>query len=196
MEPKFYDLSVNGRLAQVAAKAGLSEKETMALKGDAGLMVEQADHMVENVVGVFGLPLGVAQNFVVNGREVLVPMVIEEPSVVAGASFMARLARSGGGFKAQADCPRDDRSNAAPGCGRLEQGAPGPARTQGCPAGRGRRDRPGAQAPGRRPARSGGAPDRRIAAGAVPGAAPDLRRAGCDGRQRGQYGRGAAGAAG
>jgi hydroxymethylglutaryl-CoA reductase len=105
MEPKFYNLPVNERLAQVAAKANLSEKETAALKGDAGLTVEQADHMVENVVGVYGLPLGVAQNFVVNGREVLVPMVIEEPSVVAGASFMARLARSGGGFKAQATAP-------------------------------------------------------------------------------------------
>ncbi len=105
MEPKFYNLPVNERLAQVAGKADLSEKETAALRGDAGLSVEQADHMVENVVGVYGLPLGVAQNFVVNGREVLVPMVIEEPSVVAGASFMARLARSGGGFKAQATAP-------------------------------------------------------------------------------------------
>jgi len=61
--------------------------------------------MIENVVGVYGLPLGIAQNFVVNGREVLVPMVIEEPSVVAGASFMARLARPAGGFTAQAGAP-------------------------------------------------------------------------------------------
>jgi hydroxymethylglutaryl-CoA reductase len=61
--------------------------------------------MVENVVGVYALPLGIAQNFVVNGRPVLVPMVIEEPSVIAGASFMARLAQSGGGFFAQADPP-------------------------------------------------------------------------------------------
>ena len=104
-EPKFYNLSLSERLALVAAKANLSERETSALQGDGGLAVEQADHMVENVVGVFGLPLGVAQNFVVNGREVWVPMVIEEPSVVAGASFMARLARSGGGFKAQATAP-------------------------------------------------------------------------------------------
>jgi hydroxymethylglutaryl-CoA reductase len=56
--------------------------------------------MVENVVGVFGLPLGIALNFVVNGQDVLVPMAIEEPSVIAGASFMARLARAGGGFTA------------------------------------------------------------------------------------------------
>ena len=70
-----------------------------AFSGAAGLTPEQADHMIENAVGVFGLPLGVAMNFVVNGREVLVPMAIEEPSVVAGASFMAKLARAGGGFR-------------------------------------------------------------------------------------------------
>jgi hydroxymethylglutaryl-CoA reductase len=59
--------------------------------------------MVENAIGVFGLPLGLATNFIVNGRERLVPMVIEEPSVVAGASYMAKLARAGGGFHASAD---------------------------------------------------------------------------------------------
>jgi hydroxymethylglutaryl-CoA reductase len=61
--------------------------------------------MVENVVGIYPLPLGIALNFVVNGRDVLVPMVVEEPSVVAGASFMAKLARSGGGFKAETTEP-------------------------------------------------------------------------------------------
>ena len=61
--------------------------------------------MVENAIGVFGLPLGIARNFLVNGKDVLVPMVIEEPSVIAGASFMAKLARAGGGFTAQADAP-------------------------------------------------------------------------------------------
>jgi hydroxymethylglutaryl-CoA reductase len=59
--------------------------------------------MIENVVGVFGLPLGIAANFLVNEREVLVPMAIEEPSVVAGASHMARLVRDSGGFQAKAD---------------------------------------------------------------------------------------------
>ena len=62
--------------------------------------------MIENAVGVFGLPLGMAMNFVVNGREVLVPMAIEEPSVVAGASFMAKLARAGGGFRATSNEPQ------------------------------------------------------------------------------------------
>ena len=61
--------------------------------------------MIENVVGVFSLPLGIALNFMVNGREVLVPMAVEEPSIVAGASFMAKLARAGGGFSAHTTAP-------------------------------------------------------------------------------------------
>jgi hydroxymethylglutaryl-CoA reductase len=61
--------------------------------------------MVENAIGTYALPLGIAQNFVVNGRPVLIPMVIEEPSVIAGASFMAKLARSGGGFSAISSAP-------------------------------------------------------------------------------------------
>ena len=81
----------------------LSAEDIAALSGQAGLTAEQADPMIENVVGIYALPLGIALNFIVNGREVLVPMAIEEPSVVAGASFMARLARAGGGFTAQAD---------------------------------------------------------------------------------------------
>ncbi len=102
---RFYNLTLPERLRRVAEQAGLAPDELDALGGRAGLQPEQADHMIENVVGVYALPLGIAQNFVVNGREVLVPMVIEEPSVVAGASFMARLARSGGGFVAQASAP-------------------------------------------------------------------------------------------
>jgi hydroxymethylglutaryl-CoA reductase len=101
---KFYNLSVDERLDEVARTAGLSDAERQAL-GPGGLAADQADHMVENVVGVYGLPLGVAQNFRVNGRDLLVPMVIEEPSVVAGASFMAKLARAAGGFTAETDSP-------------------------------------------------------------------------------------------
>jgi hydroxymethylglutaryl-CoA reductase len=62
-------------------------------------------HMVENVIGTYSLPLGIGLNFQVNGRDVLIPMVIEEPSVVAGASFMAKLARTGGGFMATSTEP-------------------------------------------------------------------------------------------
>ena len=102
---RFYNLTLPERLQRIGEQAGLSAEELAILSGAAGLQPEQADHMVENVVGVYSLPLGIAQNFVVNGRPVLVPMVIEEPSVVAGASFMARLAKAGGGFFAQADPP-------------------------------------------------------------------------------------------
>src|SRR5512139_2935287 len=103
--PGFYNLSLEERLAELERRCGLSAEELAALSGQSGLTIEQADHMIENVVGMHALPLGIALNFVVNGREVLVPMAIEEPSVVAGASFMAKLARSGGGFIAQADPP-------------------------------------------------------------------------------------------
>jgi hydroxymethylglutaryl-CoA reductase len=101
----FYNLSLEERLAELAERGELSPDDVAALSGKAGLTSEQADHMIENVVGIHALPLGIALNFIVNGREVLVPMAIEEPSVVAGASFMAKLARAGGGFIAQADPP-------------------------------------------------------------------------------------------
>lgn len=101
--PGFYDLPLEERLQAAGRAAGLEAETLAALR--AGLTPALADAMVENVIGVFGLPLGLAVNFVVNGRELLVPMAIEEPSVVAGASFMARLARAGGGFQAEAGAP-------------------------------------------------------------------------------------------
>jgi hydroxymethylglutaryl-CoA reductase len=94
----FYRRSLEERLATVAQWAELDEEEQAVLRGAAGLDLSIADHMIENVVGIHGLPLGIATNFRINGRDVLVPMAIEEPSVVAGASFAARLAREGGGF--------------------------------------------------------------------------------------------------
>ncbi|NMB87340.1 MAG: hydroxymethylglutaryl-CoA reductase, degradative [Chloroflexi bacterium] len=97
---KFYELGLDERREWLGQQAGLSADELAALGGAAGLDPEQADHMIENVVGTFNLPLGIAQHFIINDRPVLVPMAIEEPSVVAGASFMARLAQSGGGFHA------------------------------------------------------------------------------------------------
>ncbi len=100
--PGFYNLSLEERLANLANY--LDPQELSAI-GGAGLTIEQADHMIENVIGLHPLPLGLALNFVVNGREMLVPMAIEEPSVVAGASFMAKLARTGGGFTAHTSPP-------------------------------------------------------------------------------------------
>lgn len=102
---KFYNLSLEERARWLMEKTGLSVDELASLTGTGGLSVDQANHMIENVIGLHMLPLGIAQNFIINGREVLVPMAIEEPSVVAGASFMARLARSGGGFTAHTTAP-------------------------------------------------------------------------------------------
>jgi hydroxymethylglutaryl-CoA reductase len=100
----FYDRSTEERLAMLCEHCELGAEE-MARLHAAGLGLERADQMIENVVGVHGLPLGIATNFQVNGRDVLVPMAIEEPSVVAGASLAARLARAGGGFQASASEP-------------------------------------------------------------------------------------------
>src|SRR4030043_1719400 len=101
----FYSLPLEQRLSELAKRGELSAQETAALSGQAGLTPEQADHMIENVVGTYALPLGIALNLLVNGRDVFVPMAIEEPSVVAGASFMAKLARAGGGFLATTTPP-------------------------------------------------------------------------------------------
>ncbi len=101
----FYNLSLGERLDKLAEAVGLGSDALAAFRTLNGLADEQADHMVENAVGTFSLPLGIGLNFVVNGREVLIPMAIEEPSVVAGASFMAKLARAGGGFTATMSAP-------------------------------------------------------------------------------------------
>lgn len=95
----FYNLTPAERKQIIANWAELTPEQVAAL--ETGLTLAQADKMVENVIGVYGLPLGIATNFLINGQEILVPMVIEEPSVVAGASFAARLARAGGGFHAE-----------------------------------------------------------------------------------------------
>jgi len=104
-EKKFYNLSPQARLQRLLLDTHLSESEAAALSGAQGLRLEQADHMIENVVGVFSLPLGIARNFKVNGREVPIPMAVEEPSIVAGASFMAKLALGTGGFFASTTRP-------------------------------------------------------------------------------------------
>jgi hydroxymethylglutaryl-CoA reductase len=101
----FYNLPLGERLQKLADAAELSPEELASFQ-TGGLTPDQADHMVENAIGTFGLPLGIGLNFVVNGREVLVPMTIEEPSVIAGASFMAKLARAGGGFIATTSEPQ------------------------------------------------------------------------------------------
>ncbi len=93
-----YRMSVEDRIDALAARGWLDAAAVSRLQAgaaDSGV----ADRMVENVIGVFGLPLAVAPNFTINGRDFVVPMVVEEPSVVAGVSGAAKLARAGGGFE-------------------------------------------------------------------------------------------------
>jgi hydroxymethylglutaryl-CoA reductase len=104
-ETKFYNMSLEERHAWLQRTQNLDPQTISILSGANGLKIDQADHMIENVIGTFSLPLGIAQNFIVNGREVLIPMVLEEPSVVASASYMAKLARSSGGFFAHTTAP-------------------------------------------------------------------------------------------
>lgn len=92
----FYRRSLADRLALLAETVDLSEAEREALI--TSLSVAQADKMIENVIGRYNLPFGLGLNFLVNDKEYLVPMVVEEPSVVAAVSFAAKLARHGGGF--------------------------------------------------------------------------------------------------
>jgi hydroxymethylglutaryl-CoA reductase len=97
----FYQLSPHERLNAVKSFDGLNQQDILALRGgDHVLTVERADKMIENVIGTFNLPMGVATNFRINGRDILIPMVVEEPSIVAGASYAARMVRDGGGFEA------------------------------------------------------------------------------------------------
>ncbi|WP_431869512.1 hydroxymethylglutaryl-CoA reductase, degradative [Nocardiopsis eucommiae] len=100
----FRSLSVQERRASLASVSGLDASVFDALD-QHGLSVAAADHMIENAVGVMGVPVGVATNFTVNGRDVLVPMATEESSVVAAASNAARIARVLGGFHTSATGP-------------------------------------------------------------------------------------------
>ena len=102
----FYNMTLNERRAKLEEETATSlTPESLLPFATGGLSLEAADHMIENVIGLYSLPLGIALNFQVNGRDVLVPMTLEEPSVVAGASFMAKLARAGGGFTATTTDP-------------------------------------------------------------------------------------------
>jgi hydroxymethylglutaryl-CoA reductase len=102
--PGFYKLSLEERVAVVGEWAGLDAAERDLLL-EQGLPATQANHMVENAVGTFSLPLGIAANFLINGRDYLVPMAIEEPSVVAAVSSAAKLVRAGGGFETETTDP-------------------------------------------------------------------------------------------
>jgi hydroxymethylglutaryl-CoA reductase len=99
----FYKLPPDERLRAAAEQAGITPEEVSQV--ETGLELVQADKMVENVIGMFQVPLGIATNFVIDGREVLIPMATEEPSVIAAASNGARMAREAGGFSTSCTGP-------------------------------------------------------------------------------------------
>jgi hydroxymethylglutaryl-CoA reductase len=102
----FYQLNPFERLQMVKSFDGLGEEDLRTLHGGQGILsVERADKMIENVIGTYNLPLGIATNFQINGRDYLIPMVVEEPSIVAGASYAAKMVREGGGFEASSTEP-------------------------------------------------------------------------------------------
>jgi len=94
----FYKLSIDERLKVVKEFADLTDEEIGMLKASSSLSLELADRMIENVIGVFPMPMGIAVNFLINRKDYLIPMVIEEPSVVAAASYGAKMTRSKGGI--------------------------------------------------------------------------------------------------
>ena len=100
---KFFAKSRRERLDIIKKFAKLTDKEVKQLENSGGITFEKADKMVENAIGTFSLPLGIATNFTINDKDYLVPMVIEEPSVIAAASKAAKIAKIHGGFKAEAD---------------------------------------------------------------------------------------------
>lgn len=103
--PGFYKLTVNERLQKLKEFAKLSDEEIALLKKTGALDIETANRMIENVVGTTQLPFGLAMNFLINGKDYIIPMSVEEPSIVAAASNAAKIARPSGGFKTDSDEP-------------------------------------------------------------------------------------------
>jgi len=100
--PGFHKLSIDERIRKVKEFAGLSDEDIEVLTKTGSLSLEIAERMIENVIGTLELPLGIATNFLINGKDYLIPMAIEEPSVVAAASNAAKMCRKGGGLHALA----------------------------------------------------------------------------------------------
>jgi hydroxymethylglutaryl-CoA reductase len=101
----FYKLSPKERLAIVKQFADLTDEEAAQLQNTGALPLDLADRMIENVIGAISIPLGIGMNFLINDRDYLIPMAIEEPSVVAAASFAAKMVRDGGGFHTSSTSP-------------------------------------------------------------------------------------------
>src|SRR5699024_485098 len=100
--PGFYKMKVEERKKYLADLFTLPEEDVEQLYNAVSLPEDVADKMIENVVGTFSLPLGLGLNFLIDGKDYVVPMVVEEPSIVASASYMAKIVREAGGFKTEA----------------------------------------------------------------------------------------------
>ncbi len=100
---KFHEKNRDERFKIVESFARLSKEDIKILQSNGGISFDEADHMVENVVGTLSLPLGIATNFKINGKDYLIPMVIEESSIIAAASKAAKIARKHGGFVMKSD---------------------------------------------------------------------------------------------
>ncbi|GGY01666.1 hypothetical protein GCM10007160_32020 [Litchfieldella qijiaojingensis] len=104
--PEFYKLSVPERVRAMRERGLLSDEDYRALAtGEHILKAHRADKMIENVIGVLGLPVGLGLNFLINGRDYVVPLVVEEPSIVAALSSAAKTVRAAGGFEVESDDP-------------------------------------------------------------------------------------------
>jgi hydroxymethylglutaryl-CoA reductase len=101
----FYKLTPKERLTFVKEFAALTEDECALLQNTGALPIETADHMIENVVGAIPIPIGIGVNFLINKKDYLIPMATEEPSVVAAASYAAKMVRDGGGFRTSSTQP-------------------------------------------------------------------------------------------
>ena len=104
--PKFYKASVPERL-EILREKGILNKEDyfQFLNGENTLPIEEADKIIENVFGVFSLPMGLGLNFLINKKSYVIPMVVEEPSIIAAVSSAAKIVRSSGGFLSISDEP-------------------------------------------------------------------------------------------
>src|SRR5690625_2114570 len=104
--PRFYKFSVANRLRALLERDAISETEyDMLVDGSYLMDANQADRLIENVIGAFSLPMGLGLNFSVNNRDYLIPMVVEEPSIIAAVSSAAKVVRQAGGFTSVADRP-------------------------------------------------------------------------------------------
>ena len=101
--PKFHEKTREERIKIVESFSGLSKEEVKILKSNGGISFDEANNMIENAIGTLSFPLGIATNFKINGKDYLIPMAIEEPSVIAAASKAAKIARKNGGFTMKSD---------------------------------------------------------------------------------------------